>query len=127
MVFSSFCTIMYLVALYARPHVSAAHVDLSPVTVLTLDDDHSMRSIIREALKASGCRQVLSAGDGRVALEMLAGHRVGLAICDMQMEVMDGLTFMRHARNCPGGRDMAAIMLTAGKQPADTAALARLR
>jgi two-component system chemotaxis response regulator CheY len=106
--------------------VCAAHVDLSSVTVLTLDDDHSMRSIIREALKASGCRHVLATGEGRVALEMLGEHRVGLAICDMQMDPMDGLTFMHHARNCPGGRNMAAVMLTAGKQPADTAALALL-
>lgn len=105
----------------------AAQADLSSDTVLTLDDDASMRGIIREVLKGCGCRNILSTGDGRAALEMLREHRVRLAICDMQMDPMDGLTFLRAARNHPVGRDMAIIMLTANKQPANTAALAPLR
>jgi two-component system, chemotaxis family, chemotaxis protein CheY len=107
--------------------VCAAQVDLSSDTVLALDDDSSMRSIIREVLKGCGCRNVLSTGDGRVALQMLHEHRIRLAICDMQMDQMDGLTFLRAARNHPVGRDMATIMLTANKQPANTPALQALR
>ncbi len=103
----------------------AAQVDLSSDTVLALDDDSSMRSIVREVLKGCGCRNVLSTGDGRVALQMLHEHR--RAICDMQMDQMDGLTFLREARNHPVGRDMATIILTANKQPANTPALQALR
>jgi two-component system, chemotaxis family, chemotaxis protein CheY len=104
-----------------------AKIDLSAATVLTLDDDASMRAIVREALKVCGCRNILATGDGRAALDMLDHQRIDLAICDMQMDAMDGLTFMRRARDHRRGRDMTAIMLTAGKQPADTAALEPLR
>jgi two-component system, chemotaxis family, chemotaxis protein CheY len=107
--------------------VCAAPVDLSKVAVLTLDDDFSMRSVIREVLRECGCRNVFSTGSGNVALEMLEKNRIDLALCDMQMDEMDGLSFMRKARQHWRGRDMAAIMLTAGKQPDDEAALAPLR
>jgi two-component system chemotaxis response regulator CheY len=127
MVFSSLGAILRLVASFARSTVSATKIDLSSDTVLTLDDDASMRAIIREVLKACGCHNVLSTGDGRVALQMLRQHRVRLAICDMHMDPMDGLTFLRAARSDPVGRDMATIMLTANKPPAGAAALAPLR
>jgi CheY-like chemotaxis protein len=94
--------------------VPVPSADLTNKTILTVDDDPSMRAVVRATLERHGCRHVLAAGSGARALEILATHPVDLVICDMQMEPMDGLAFLAQARADLPRTRFRAIMLTAG-------------
>ena len=90
-----------------------ASADLGPLTILTVDDDHAMRAVVRATLERHGCRNVVAAGSGDRALELLVMRRVDLVICDMQMEPMDGLALLTQARAVQPKAGFKAIMLTA--------------
>jgi two-component system, chemotaxis family, chemotaxis protein CheY len=69
--------------------------------VMVVDDQASMRRIVRQLLASNGIRDVLEAGDGAEALEQLQKPEhagVDLVICDLMMPVMDGLTFCNQMR-----------------------------
>ena len=69
--------------------------------VMIVDDQASMRRIVRQLLASNGIRDVLEAGDGAEALEQLQRPEhegVDLVICDLMMPVMDGLTFCNQMR-----------------------------
>ena len=69
--------------------------------VMVIDDQASMRRIVRQLLASNGIRDVLEAGDGAEALEQLQKpehEMVDLVICDLLMPVMDGLTFCNQMR-----------------------------
>lgn|GEM_PF-1355388 len=102
-------------------------VDLSRKTILTLDDDPSMRGVIRAALERHGCKSILATGSGQRALEMLNEHFVDVVICDMQMEPMDGLSFLAAARAERHNTNFKTIMLTAGSPETTKEALHALR
>lgn len=53
------------------------------------DNDYS-RIMVAGFLEESGVANVLEASDGSEALEILAEGTVGLIICDIIMEPMDG-------------------------------------
>ncbi len=91
------------------------------LTILTLDDDHTMRTVVGDALRAAGCRNVLQTCDGHKALAMIESRQVDLVLCDCQMEAMDGLTFLQRLRLrlLPQGADMPVIMLTASNDEAE--------
>ena len=63
------------------------------------------------ALEGAGY-EVIQAEDGRQALARLDGGRVHLAICDVNMPVMDGISFVKEAKKRPDCRFMPIIMLT---------------
>lgn len=88
-------------------------IDLSPVSVLCVDDDPVMRTIVRAALRQRGCRDIVQAKDGEEALDLCTGRRFDLIICDLHMQPMDGRVFLRElgARGLGGGRPV--VMLSA--------------
>ena len=79
--------------------------------ILVIDDSASLREVVSIALQRAGY-EVLQAADGRQALAKLDGSRIHLAICDVNMPVMDGITFVKEARKRPDYRFMPIIMLT---------------
>lgn len=79
--------------------------------ILVIDDSASLRQVVGITLKNAGY-EVLEAGDGAQALARLDGSRVHLAICDVNMPVMDGITFVREAKKRPAYRFMPIVMLT---------------
>jgi two-component system chemotaxis response regulator CheY len=83
------------------------------VTILTLDDDATMRAAVGSTLRAAGCRNVIQVGNGPDALEIIAGRSVDLVLCDCQMAPMDGLAFLERLRITRAGAGMPVIMLTA--------------
>lgn len=67
-----------------------------PLRVLVLEDHDFQRSVAVNMLRTLGCREVFEASDGAEALEVLdAVGAVDIALCDLQMEGMDGLEFLK--------------------------------
>ncbi|HTH15902.1 MAG TPA: cyclic nucleotide-binding domain-containing protein [Magnetospirillum sp.] len=73
-------------------------IDLSPITVLIIDDSRYARSFIKSALFSFGARNTLEAGDGPAGIEMLRANKVDLVVVDYDMEPMDGVSFTRLVR-----------------------------
>lgn len=79
--------------------------------ILVIDDSASLRQVVSIALKGAGY-EVIEAADGRQALDRLDDNRVHLAICDVNMPVMDGIAFVREVKKRPANRFLPIIMLT---------------
>jgi DNA-binding NtrC family response regulator len=78
--------------------------------VLVVDDDEIVRESISGALIDAG-HQVTEAQDGEQAADLIAKHAFDLAICDVQMPKLDGLTLMRRIRR--EAPDTAVVIMTA--------------
>jgi CheY-like chemotaxis protein len=61
---------------------------------LVVEDDEAMRELLRRALERSGFA-VATAATGREALKLFSERQVDLAITDLMMPEMDGLTLIR--------------------------------
>ncbi len=81
--------------------------------IITIDDSSTMRRIIKNTLKRIGYGdEILEAGDGKEALEVLGNNEVDLIITDWNMPVMDGLTFVKNIRSDSKYDDTPIIMVT---------------
>lgn len=71
-----------------------------PFVVLVVDDQDTVRAQLRLALRSLGVTEVLEAGDGQAALDVLGraqqyGSRPQLMLVDLRMPGMDGIELMR--------------------------------
>lgn len=80
-------------------------------TILVVDDSASIRQVVGIALKGAGY-DVIEATDGQNALSKLTGQRVHLIISDVNMPVMDGITFLKQVKTRPEYKFTPVIMLT---------------
>jgi len=80
-------------------------------TILVVDDSASLRQIVSIALKGAGY-DVIEACDGQDALSKLKGQKVNLVISDVNMPIMDGITFVREMKKLPEFKFTPVIMLT---------------
>ena len=64
----------------------------SKANILIIDDEEGIRDIFSETLEEAGysCR---TAADGEVALKLLSSEALDLALVDIMMPKMSGLTF----------------------------------
>jgi two-component system chemotaxis response regulator CheY len=86
-------------------------------TILVVDDSASMRRVIGIALKSAGY-EVLEGSDGKDALAKLTGQKVHLIISDVNMPVMDGITFLKTVKQNPTYKFTPVIMLTTESEEA---------
>ncbi len=63
-------------------------------TILVVDDDKAVQTVIRRILEKQGCR-LIEAADGTEGLDILDRHRVDAVFLDLQMPVMTGPDFLR--------------------------------
>ena len=80
-------------------------------TILIVDDSASLRQVVAIALRGAGY-DVLEGCDGRDALTKLDGRKVHLIISDVNMPNMDGISFVKAAKQLPAYKFTPVIMLT---------------
>jgi two-component system, chemotaxis family, chemotaxis protein CheY len=74
-----------------------------------------MRQIVSYTLKQAGFL-VLEGSDGQDALKRLDSARVDLIVTDLNMPLMDGITFIRQVRKRAGMKGIPVLMLTTESQ-----------
>jgi len=66
--------------------------------ILIVDDEVSLRRALFDALKTEGNFDLLEAGDGEAALEIMRKERPDLVLLDIAMPKMDGMEVARKAQ-----------------------------
>jgi signal transduction histidine kinase/CheY-like chemotaxis protein len=91
----------------------AARPEFSDMLVLLVEDDPASRYVAHRLLESLGC-EVVTAVDGREALERLERGRYDLVLMDCQMPYLDGLEVTRRFRASePPDRHTPIVALTA--------------
>jgi CheY-like chemotaxis protein len=85
-------------------------------TVLVVDDEPVLRTIVREILHEEGYA-VIEAADGRVMLEIVAREHPDLVLMDVMMPGIDGREAYQQLRSNPEHRDVPVVMMSAGVRP----------
>ncbi len=70
---------------------------LKDATILLVDDEPDLRTIIAEWFKREGSR-VLVAEDGAEALNIIQANQVDVVVSDVRMPVMDGITLLKKVK-----------------------------
>jgi two-component system chemotaxis response regulator CheY len=78
---------------------------------LVVDDSTTMQEMVSFTLTRAGFA-VTRAGNGQEALSRLKGTRFDLIITDLNMPVMDGISFIREMRAKPAYKFTPVLMLT---------------
>ncbi|AOB27075.1 MULTISPECIES: response regulator [Bordetella] len=91
--------------------------------ILVADDSATMRMIVQAALTGAGW-QVVTASDGRQALELAQAQPVDLVVSDWNMPVMGGLDLIRGLRGQARYQDLPVLVLTT-EDDGDSKAAAR--
>jgi two-component system response regulator PilR (NtrC family) len=85
-------------------------IEGAPARVLVVDDESSLRDMLRIVLKRDGY-DVLTADGGRAALEILQRERVDLLLSDIRMADVSGVEVLKAAKQLH--RDIVVFMMTA--------------
>ncbi|WP_157806850.1 response regulator [Pseudomonas sp. S10E 269] len=90
-------------------------MSLSTLRILVLEAQPLLRHAFVRSLRELGCQHVIEAADGNEALTALQQQgAVDIALCDICMEGMDGLSFLREA----GQRQLAhAVIISSDLAP----------
>ncbi|WP_199799744.1 response regulator [Pseudoblastomonas halimionae] len=88
----------------------------SAIKVMVVDDQTSMRAMIRRTLQDLGFRDVRDKADAAEALDDVRVNRVHLIISDYNMPDMDGLQFLQEVRKDAVIGKTVFIMLTASAE-----------
>lgn len=88
---------------------------LQRVRVLVVDDNAHMINIVKTILRGFGATQIVEARDAVDAFDRLRNDSIDMVIVDYQMDVLDGVEFVKLVRNSSdsGNRYVPIIMLTA--------------
>lgn len=84
--------------------------------VLVVEDDRNIRNLIEIKLRSLGYN-VVTAENGKDALEKLSSNHLDIMLVDAMMPIMDGYTFVKTVRE--DGDNIPAIMVTAKGSMAD--------
>ena len=88
----------------------------SAIKVMVVDDQTSMRAMIRRTLQDLGFRDVRDKASATDALDDVRANRVHLIISDYNMPEMDGLQFLQEVRKDSVIGKTVFIMLTASAE-----------
>jgi two-component system response regulator PilR (NtrC family) len=85
-----------------------------PARILIVDDERSMREMLAILLRREG-HEVLTAENGRTALDLIGRRSFDVIVSDARMPDIDGLDVLRQARAV--NPSVIAIMVTAYGSP----------
>ena len=89
-----------------------------PGSLLIVDDEEMNRDMLSQRLELKGF-EVVTAEDGRRALELIEAHAFDVILLDVMMPDLNGLDVLRAIRRCFGPAALPVIMLTAKDQSED--------
>jgi two-component system chemotaxis response regulator CheY len=96
------------------------------IKILLVDDNHHMRVLLTEILRAIGVKHVFEAGDGAEALQIMRTHQIDVVMTDLAMQPLDGIDFVKLLRNSPDSpNQMAPVIMITGHSTARRVAEAR--
>ncbi len=104
-----------------RRRLKPRPANLGNLSILLAEDERLNRMSMAFGLEAAGHR-VTAATDGEQALDILANGRFDLALMDVRMPGVDGVTAARRIRSDASGRfdpDIPIIALTAYAAPGE--------
>ena len=87
-------------------------------TLLLIDDDPNLILLVKDYLEFRGY-SVITAENGREALDILTGNSPDMIICDVMMPEMDGYAFVEHVRSNPETEWIPVLFLSAKGQSQD--------
>ena len=79
--------------------------------ILIVDDSASVRQVAGIALRGAGY-EVIEGVNGQDGLAKLDGSKIHLIISDVNMPVMDGISFVKELKELPNYKFTPVIMLT---------------
>jgi two-component system, chemotaxis family, chemotaxis protein CheY len=84
------------------------------LNILVVDDSSVMRSIVIRTLRMSGLElnDILQAGNGQEALDVLGKNWVDLVLLDINMPVMNGMELIDSVRKIPELSDLPMIVVS---------------
>jgi two-component system chemotaxis response regulator CheY len=82
-----------------------------PKTILIVDDSTSFRQVVGMALQGAGY-EVVEACDGKDALTKLDGRKYHLIVSDVNMPNLDGIGFVKAAKEIAAYKFTPVVMLT---------------
>lgn len=82
--------------------------------VLVVDDSSTMRKIVSRGLRQAGLDfdEILEAGDGQEALNLLENESVDIILSDINMPNMDGIEFLRQKKEIDAIKNIPVVMIT---------------
>lgn len=89
-----------------------------PRKILAVDDEKHIVRLVQVNLERAGY-EVVTANDGKEALQKVEAENPDLVVLDVMMPYMDGFEVLQNLRRNPATRDIPVIMLTAKAQDAD--------
>jgi two-component system alkaline phosphatase synthesis response regulator PhoP len=89
-----------------------------PKKILAVDDERHIVRLVEVNLQRAGY-EVVTAYDGREALEKVKSENPDLVVLDVMMPYMDGFEVLKHLKAEPETAEIPVIMLTAKAQDAD--------
>ena len=88
------------------------------ISVLVIDDSPIMTRVVSQLLQKCGFKDVAQAPEVLAAFQLLRKNSFRLIICDIEMQPMNGIEFLRAIRAEPTTRDIAFVLMTATRDPA---------
>lgn len=82
------------------------------IRALIVDDQQTIRSLVRNGLREIGLTDIEDASDGEDGLRVLLSRKTNLIISDFNMPKLDGLGLLRAVRATPQLKSIGFIMLT---------------
>ena len=90
----------------------------SEIRVLVIEDEPHIRLIIISLLRQIGYRKIDEASDGTSGMRAFLHMRPDVVLCDIHMEPVNGLEFLRKVRSLPNEEysEVPVVFLTSDKQ-----------
>jgi CheY-like chemotaxis protein len=102
--------------------VDTLSTDRTDLNVLIVDDEQTIQNLVKSVLISMGIRKIDIVSDGRAALQAVAkktqaSDAINVIICDWDMPVMDGISFVEAFRKTD--EKAVIIMVTARNSTTD--------